>query len=84
MAAVTQAAQALVLCPLVPFAAGQVRVTGLRCEYQVNPVGVNAAAPRLSWVLEALDPRARGTAQSAYEVLVATSMAEGTSRKRAR
>ena len=41
-----------------------------RCEYRTNPVGVDTPAPRLSWVLESKE---RGTLQSAYQVLVASS-----------
>ena len=43
---------------------------GLRCEYAVNPLGVEASAPRLSWRLEST---ARAQAQSAYQILVASS-----------
>ncbi len=42
----------------------------LRCEYLVDPMGVEEAAPRLSWTLVA-DRRAE--VQTAYRVLVATS-----------
>ncbi|MGD8454077.1 MAG: family 78 glycoside hydrolase catalytic domain [Phycisphaerae bacterium] len=42
--------------------------TYLRCEYLVNPLGVDETAPRLSWVNT--DPR-RGAAQTAYQILVA-------------
>ncbi len=47
----------------------------LRCEYLVDPLAVDVPRPRLSWVLEARDPDARGLAQSAYQVLVADSSA---------
>ncbi len=42
----------------------------LRCEYRVDPLGIDTAAPRLSWILES---PARGVVQSAYRVLVASS-----------
>jgi len=50
----------------------------LRCEYKVNPLGIDVKKPRLSWVLESdeRDVHAvedRGRMQSAYRVLVATS-----------
>jgi alpha-L-rhamnosidase len=48
-----------------------VSVTDTRCEYRVNPIAVDAAQPRLSWVLESKD---RGVLQSAYQVLVASSV----------
>lgn len=44
----------------------------LRCEYALNPVGVDAARPQLSWILES---RERNQKQSAYHILVATTLA---------
>jgi alpha-L-rhamnosidase len=44
-------------------------VTRLRCEYAVNPLGIDAARPRLSWALES---SRRGTRQTAYRILVAS------------
>ena len=43
-------------------------VEGLRTEYAVNPVGIDAHTPRLSWRLHATR---RGTTQTAYEIQVA-------------
>jgi alpha-L-rhamnosidase len=43
--------------------------TGLRCEYLVNPLGVDTLKPRFSWVLEHGE---RGQGQSSYEILVST------------
>jgi alpha-L-rhamnosidase len=42
----------------------------LRCEYLVNPLGVDVKQPRLFWV-----PRheSRGQSQSAYQVIISTS-----------
>jgi alpha-L-rhamnosidase len=45
-------------------------VTGLRCEYVENPLGIDVLEPRLSWLLA--DDR-RGQRQTAYQVLVASS-----------
>jgi alpha-L-rhamnosidase len=42
----------------------------LRCEYRVNPLGVDVPSPRLSWQLES---GRRGQKQSAYRILVASS-----------
>ena len=44
----------------------------LRCEYRLNPLGLDVVAPRLSWALESAD---RGQTQRAYHVLVADSVA---------
>lgn len=48
-------------------------VDDLRCEYLVNPLGIDARAPRLSWKLAAIRPESRGLSQSAYQILVAPS-----------
>ncbi len=45
-------------------------VKELRCEYRVNPLGIDVAKPRLSWVLES---SRRGQKQTAYRVLAAAS-----------
>jgi alpha-L-rhamnosidase len=41
------------------------------CEYATNPLGVDAAAPRFSWILEASE---RGAMQSGYQILVASTV----------
>lgn len=46
-----------------------IRITDLRCEYLVNPLGIDERAPRLSWRLES---SARGLRQVAYRILVAS------------
>lgn len=53
-------------------AAVAAHVTGLQCEYAANPLGIDAAQPRLGWVLEG---GRRGEMQTAYQVLVAGSEA---------
>src|SRR3954469_22744622 len=52
-------------------------VERLRTEYAVNPVGIDEPVPRLSWMLHA---ERRGTMQGAYEVRVARSVRELSSR----
>jgi len=42
----------------------------LRCEYRVNPQGIDEAQPRLTWQVGS---RQRGARQTAYQVLVASS-----------
>src|SRR5437763_13252821 len=51
-------------------AAPGVSVSFLRCEYAVDPLGIDEPHPRLSWTMEAKE---RGQAQTAYQVLVAGS-----------
>jgi len=48
----------------------QVIVKNLRCEYAVNPLGIDVIKPRLSWVIES---DKRNQKQTAYRILVATS-----------
>jgi alpha-L-rhamnosidase len=54
-------------------AEGLLPPTDLRCEYRKNPLGIDALKPRLSWRLEAADPKARGQRQGAYQILAASS-----------
>ena len=46
------------------------QVRNLRCEYRVNPLGLDVLEPRLGWRLEA---EKRGARQTAYQVLAASS-----------
>lgn len=60
---------------------GELTFVDIRCEYSVNPLGLDHPAPRFSWVLGSDQ---RGVVQSAYQVLVATSeqtLAAGTGDK---
>ena len=45
--------------------------TDLRCEYLVDPLGIDATAPRLSWEMVA---SRRGAVQQAYRILVADEL----------
>ena len=46
-----------------------VRVVRLRCEYLADPMGIETASPRLSWVLESSE---RAQRQSGYQIIVAS------------
>lgn len=46
-----------------------VMVKNLRCEYLVNPMGIDVTKPRLSWNLES---EQRSCMQSAYQIMVAS------------
>jgi alpha-L-rhamnosidase len=46
-------------------------LTNLRCEYRVNPLGIDAAQPRVSWLMTGGE--VRGLRQTAYQVLVSSS-----------
>src|ERR1700742_1497830 len=45
-------------------------VDQLRCEYLANPLGIDAANPRLNWIIIS---NQRGERQVAYQILVASS-----------
>jgi len=49
--------------------------TDLRCEYLVNPLGIDTCVPRLSWRSEirGLKSEVRGLKQASYQILVASS-----------
>src|SRR5215204_3144590 len=51
-------------------AQSELRPVGLKCEYRVDPLGIDVRAPGLSWALES---EGRGQVQSAYRILVAQS-----------
>ncbi len=44
--------------------------TNLRCEYRTDPLGIDAANPRLSWTIES---DKRGERQTAYQILAAST-----------
>ncbi|HEX8607219.1 MAG TPA: family 78 glycoside hydrolase catalytic domain, partial [Pedobacter sp.] len=46
----------------------------LRCEYLEDPKGLDEPHPRLSWTLETIDPAKFGSAQTAYQILVSSSL----------
>lgn len=66
------AAFALAFCQTCRGTAGALSATHLRCEYAVNPMGIDVPHPRLFWTLES---KQRGQRQSAYQILVASSPA---------
>ena len=51
----------------------QLRPSDLRCEYATNPLGIESTSPRLSWILDSTDPKARGERQTAYQIEVAST-----------
>ena len=59
--------------------AAQPLVENTRCEYHVNPIGIDVAAPRFSWWMN--DP-ATGAHQTAYEIRVAPTAADLDKKKR--
>ena len=51
--------------------ASEIDVNNLRCEYKVNPLGVDIENLRLSWNMES---NQRGAKQTAYQIFVASSL----------
>ncbi len=67
--------QALVACAIwvgLSQGARAAAVRDLRCEYLSEPVGIDAARPRLSWAMES---DRRGERQTAYQIQVASAPA---------
>jgi hypothetical protein len=50
--------------------AAELTIATPRCEYLVNPLGIDTPKPRLSWVVESTR---RNERQSAYQILVSSS-----------
>jgi alpha-L-rhamnosidase len=53
------------------FVSNQITIDDLRCEYHIDPLGLDVRKPRLSWVLKSDE---RGQKQTAYQILVASSL----------
>jgi alpha-L-rhamnosidase len=52
-------------------AASSLTVSGLKCEYKTNPLGIDVVKPRLSWKIEASQ---KATDQSAYRIRTANNI----------
>lgn len=46
------------------------KVENLRCEYMIDPIGVDVDTPRLSWIIQSSQ---RGDLQRAYQIIVSSS-----------
>lgn len=57
-------------CNLLKNQVAEIKISDLRTEYRINPLGIDAVNPRLSWILES---DIRGQKQSAYQILVSSS-----------
>jgi alpha-L-rhamnosidase len=58
-------------CAGIAAANSTLTLANLRCEYLANPHGLDVPQPRLSWAMESA---ARGQKQTAYRILVASTM----------
>jgi alpha-L-rhamnosidase len=57
---------------------GDGRICNLKCEYMINPEGIDASSPRLMWQMKDEDS---GSAQSAFRLIVGTDSLEVASGK---
>ncbi|HVN78469.1 MAG TPA: family 78 glycoside hydrolase catalytic domain [Terriglobia bacterium] len=53
---------------------GDLSAERMRCEYLTDPLGIDVVMPRLSWIVVSARPEARDESQSAYRILVASSL----------
>jgi alpha-L-rhamnosidase len=60
---------ALICCFTLAANAAGLKPELLRCEYRVDPLGIDEAHPRLTWLVESTE---RGQEQTAYQILVAS------------
>lgn len=58
-----------ILCLLFSAVAFATQPVNLRCEHLVNPLGIDAETPRLTWMLS---DNSRGAKQAAYQIVVGT------------
>jgi hypothetical protein len=63
----------ILLLPSSGFSLPGPQIISLRCEYKVNPIGVESVNPVLSWKF---NEEGRNLSQSAYQILVASTVAE--------
>ena len=56
-----------------PKGAATIHPARLRCEYALNPLGIDGTQPRLSWIAEAATPELRDLRQSAYQIVASSS-----------
>jgi len=67
----------LLILPLISIAnpnpPAQLKVTNLKTEYLVNPLGLDVRTPRLGWIIEVAAKSVYAQKQAAYQVLVASA-----------
>jgi len=62
----------LLMLPL-QLTAQNLQVTNLQCQYKTNPAGIEALAPKLSWIIQS---PVHNVMQTAYRVIVADNQAD--------
>jgi alpha-L-rhamnosidase len=56
----------------------ELKVTHLRCEYKVDPLGIDVLNPRLSWIIDCLNPNEKRQKQTAYQIIVSSAKERAT------
>jgi len=67
----------IIVCPGIS-ASAQIKLVNLKCEYLVNPLGIDEQQPRFTWQIES---GRSGSYQQAYQLVVGTSHGEVASGK---
>ncbi len=55
----------------VAHSSSHLKISDLRCDYSLNPLGIDNQAPKLSWIINSLE---RNQKQTAYQILVSGSL----------
>ena len=69
----TWTAGIVLVCTAIALGDAPLAVKNLRCEYKIDPLGIDVRKPRLSWELQSSE---RGVVQTSYEIRAAASEAE--------
>ncbi len=64
----------VLVSPAASLHAGSLTVNQLRCEYKSDPIGIDITEPRLSWQLAPQKSGQRTLKQTAYQILVSSSL----------
>ena len=51
-----------------------IKPVNMQCEYLINPAGLDVVQPRFSWTLDATDMSGYGQKQTAYRILVSSTL----------
>jgi alpha-L-rhamnosidase len=66
-------ATAVMICAASASGQSPLTIKNLRCEYKVDPIGMDVKKPRMSWELVSTE---KGVLQTSYEIRIATSQTD--------